>query len=242
MRARCGSERSGRAWRGGVIVLLAALGLGSGVVAAGQPTAPAPAPAERPTAVLSRGDAAFDAARARFAQALGIKPAPRQPGTGERLLVLDGDLPARLIERRWQAPGKGGDPAERVRTMVGLARVLRLPTAVGIMQALFGTPAENGLVEPQRALAEARAVLSHRPKDRGLIQLRDERQQALDAALGRLPAFRNKGRDWALADLDADRDGAVTGKDLSALEGKRRNVASSGGNVPSAGSAATSRE
>lgn len=188
-----------------------------------RPPAQAAASAARPAAISSFGNPAFDEARARFARALGREPGGLDGEVGERLLVLDRPLVSLLIERRWQPPGQGGgNPVERMRTMVELARALRLPAAVGVMQAAFGTPAENGLLELRRAATEARKAAARRPNDRALAQAKAERERALEAALAKLPAFRKAGRDWALADLDLDRDGHVGAGDLKAIESRRK--------------------
>lgn len=210
--------------------VLAAGDLGAAPDAAGQdpaaaqqkPTQAAAPPTSRPAIVESRGNPAFDAARERFARALGREPAASDGEIGARLLTLDSSVANLLVERRWQPPGQaGGNPIERVRTMIEIARGLQLPASIGVMQAAFGTPAENHLLELDRAVAQARKALEAKPNDRALVKLRDERKRALEAALAPLPAFRKSGRNWALADLDVDRNGVVDGKDLTALESRR---------------------
>ncbi|MEK0085108.1 hypothetical protein [Benzoatithermus flavus] len=196
--------------------------IGQTPAAAQQPAQAAAAPTSRPAIVESRGNPAFDAARERFARALGHEPAGSGGEIGDRLLVLDSSLANLLVERHWQPPGQaGGSPIERLRTMVEIAKGLQLPVSVGVMQAAFGTPAENDLLELDRAVAQARQALAARPNDRALVRLRDERKRALEAALAPLPVFRKSGRNWALADLDVDRNGVVDGNDLTALESRR---------------------
>jgi hypothetical protein len=206
----------------------AAGGTGVAVPPAAASPAPPAAPGG-PAIVATLGDPAFDAARALLARALGHEPGLPGSAVGDRLLVLDGGLAAILAQRHWQPPRQdgaaGASTMERVRTMVELARALRLPTAVGVLQASFGTPAENGLVEPGRAVAAAHAALAKQPGSRALAAALDERQRELDAALAALPAFRKSGRDWALADLDVDRNGSVDAADLAAVDGRRRELA-----------------
>ena len=171
--------------------------------------------------VDTRGNPAFDAARARFAAALGRDPAAPGASPGDRLLALDEELTAVLVERGWQPPKGsaatgGSSPAERVRVMVDVARALRLPSSVGAMQATFGTPAENGLDGVRRRLAKAREQLAERPKDAARRESVRQWERLLEDSLAKLPAFRDAGRDWALAELDVDQDGTVYGQDLAA--------------------------
>jgi hypothetical protein len=100
--------------------------------------------------------------------------------------------------------------------MVDIARALRLPTSTGAMQAAFGTPAENGLDGVQRRLAEVRASLAERPKDAHRRESVRRWERLLEESLAKLPTFRDGGRDWALAELDVNQDGAVDGQDLAA--------------------------
>jgi hypothetical protein len=113
--------------------------------------------------------------------------------------------------------------------MVDVARALRLPSSTGAMQAAFGTPAENGLDGVQRRLAEARASLAERPNDVDRRESVRRWERLLEEGLAKLPAFRDAGRDWAVAELDVDQDGTVDGQDLAAA---RERQAASGHAVP----------
>jgi hypothetical protein len=84
------------------------------------------------------------------------------------------------------------------------------------MQATFGTPAENGLDGIRRRLAKARERLAERPKDAARRESVRQWERLLEGSLAKLPAFRDAGRDWALAELDVDQDGTVDGQDLAA--------------------------
>ncbi|HEX6012135.1 MAG TPA: hypothetical protein VFY87_10115, partial [Geminicoccaceae bacterium] len=138
-------------------LLAAALVAGTMPAGAGTTAGSPPVASASPQPIDTRDHRAFDAARARFAAALGRGPAVSGASPGDRLLVLDEKLTAVLVERGWRAPGGNAavgtlGPAERVPVMVDIARALRLPTSTGAMQAAFGTPAENGLDGVQRRL------------------------------------------------------------------------------------------
>jgi hypothetical protein len=92
-----------------------------------------------------------DAARARYAQALG-RDGPRGSGVDRDLDVvveLTPELTADLLRRDWRRHERldGGwrNHGERVRTLVELAKALGYSASVGALQANFGTPFENGL-------------------------------------------------------------------------------------------------
>jgi hypothetical protein len=84
------------------------------------------------------------------------------------------------------------------------------------MQAVFGTPAENGLDGVGRRLAKVRASLAERPKDADRREGVRRWERLLEEGLAKVPAFRDAGRDWALAELDVNQDGTVDAQDLAA--------------------------
>jgi hypothetical protein len=84
------------------------------------------------------------------------------------------------------------------------------------MQAVFGTPAENGLDGVRRRLAKARASLAERPKDADRRESVHQWERLLEEGLAKVPAFRDAGRDWALAELEVNQDGTVDAQDLAA--------------------------
>jgi hypothetical protein len=203
------------------VLLAATLAVGTTPAGAGPTGGSPPAASASPQLIDTREDRAFDATRARFAAALGRAPVAPRVTPGDRLLVLDDELTAVLVERGWQPPdgsaaAGGASPAERVRVMVDVARALRLPSSTGAMQAAFGTPAENGLDGVRRRLAKARERLAERPKDAARRESVREWERLLEDGLAKLPAFRDAGRDWALAELDVNQDGTVDGQDLAA--------------------------
>jgi hypothetical protein len=222
MRARlAGCRRSGVLPLAPLTLLAASVAAGPVPASAGTGGGAPPAAGTSAEPVDTRGNAAFDAVRARFAAALGRDPAESGASPGDRLLVLEEKLTAVLVERGWRPPGGnaaagGPGPSERVRVMVDVARALRLRASTGAMQAAFGTPAENGLDGVRRRLAKARASLPERPKDADRRESVRQWERLLEEGLAKVPAFRDAGRDWALAELDVNQDGTVDAQDLAA--------------------------
>lgn len=206
-----------------------------------QPAKPAGAAKQKPPAKVeatpkasSRGDARFDEARRRYAEALGVKlqegrPDPKLPAGFERrpdkpVLTFDRAGVGLLLQQGWRGPGIKADPPRqqirRNRGFIALARALEIDPAIGAAQASFGTPAENGLAKLADAIEAARFDLAGSPAAPGLATRVHEQERELEAALARLP--RGPGKGWALVELDLNKDRRIDGKDIDlAKAGKR---------------------
>lgn len=187
---------------------------------------PVDRPAHRAPAV-TRGDPAFDAARARFDAAAGRDAVPAGPSreraflgrtVGRPVLDLAADVEPLVRERGWRVPANAaaGSPhssGARLRTMIGIARAGKLPPAVGAMQAIFGTPEETGVAALERRIEAARAAGSRRAGGApGGPSLKESREQ-LKALLAGLPPG---PRNWPRADLDRNDDGRIDRLDIAA--------------------------
>jgi hypothetical protein len=192
-----------------------------------------PAGRSRSDVVATRGNTGFDPLRERSDLALGRTPVTVAQGreqallggpVGDRLVVLDADLTRRLIARGWAVPRDPADGwasgSERVRALVSLARALKQPVAVGVMQASFGTSQATGIAEQVRAVEKARAQAAKRPSDRALARRVEEAERALESMVAALPKGPKPA--WVTADLDVNRDGTVDARDLAIAEERRR--------------------
>jgi hypothetical protein len=187
----------------------------------------------RADVVATRGNTAFDPMRVRSDLAMGRAAVTVVDGrerellgapVGDRLILLDADLTRRLIAQGWAVPRDLADGwasgSERVRALVGIARALKLPPAVGVMQASFGTSQETRIVQQVRDVEAARAQAAKRPHDRALARRLEESRRALEGMVAALP--RGPRPEWVTADLDVNRDGLVDARDLVVAEERRR--------------------
>ncbi len=167
-------------------------------------------------------DARIEHARQRYDAALGHKGVTGRSSAGDDQRVAyrySADETRQLIEHRWrtQAVTDAGfkNHGERVRTMVELAKRLGYDAKVGAMQANFGTPYENGIAQIEEDLAAARADLE--AGDEQAAARVAELEARLEAAVAAAKPGNGANQDWARADLDVNRDGAVDRHDLEAL-------------------------
>jgi len=127
-----------------------------------------------------------------------------------------------LLEHGWQ--GRHGhedgfrNHGERVRTMVELAKELGYGARVGALQANFGTPYENGIVNLQDELADARAKAEANPDNPEFAAEIERLESELDAAIEAAKPGNGPDDDRATADLDVIDDGGVDRRDLEALK------------------------
>lgn len=132
---------------------------------------------------------------------------------GEVAAELDDAATEALLSSGWNTPVDGdagfANHAERVSTFVELARELGVDPRVGVMQANFGTPQENDLIDPLERLEALEEV----------GQGESEQADALRAEIAQRAAASNPSQSaaiegWEIVDLDVDGNGVVNTADL----------------------------
>jgi hypothetical protein len=216
-----------------LLMALVAAGAAAPVVAEDPVVAEETGDRSRADVVATRGNTAFDSMRARSDLAMGRAAVTVVDGrerallggpVGDRLILLDADLTRRLIAQGWAVPRDLADGwasgSERMRALVGIARALKLPPAVGVMQASFGTSQETRIAQQVREVEAARAQAAKRPRDRALARRLEEARRALEGMVAALP--KGPRPEWVTADLDVNRDGLVDALDLAVAEERRK--------------------
>ena len=171
-----------------------------------------------------RRDAQVDKAKTRYQEALGKARGHRTASLDAARGVAHRFSPhetRQLIERGWRARTVDDgfrNHGQRVRTMVELAKRLGYGAHVGALQANFGTPFENGIVELQAELEAARVAAAADPDDAEAQQRVEELNAELAEAIAAAKPGAGPDDSWATADLDVNDDGKVDAGDLAALD------------------------